>query len=374
MTLKLLHTGDIHIGMKFNRYPDGVREELKEARINILKKLVQQANDENCNIFVVAGDLFDKISNIPKQDIVKVINILDDFQGECVLVLPGNHDYDNGMTSLWTTFKDNITDKIVLLNENRPYDLMDYDVPAIVYPAFCNSKHSSENNLSWIKNIEDKPDGRWHIGVGHGALQGLSPDLENKYFNMTENELDGINLDLWLLGHTHIAYPRVTGATNHRIFNAGTPEPDGMDCKHGGSAWIISVDEEGKVNPKMIETGIFRFYDLEFKVEEEKDFDKIKKELLSEGHPNSLIRLKLQGRIEEDLFEYRKSFYDELRKELKYLDVDDTNLGVIISKDLIENEFTKGSFPYQFLESLSEDDSDEEALQLAYELIMEVKE
>ncbi len=373
MTLKILHTGDIHIGMKFNRYPDDIRQDLKEARFNILDRLVNRANEEKCNIFAIAGDLFDKISKISKQDIVRVIRSLDKFEGQCVLVLPGNHDYDNGMTGLWTTFLDNLSDKILLLNENRAYHLSNYDLDVIIYPAYCNSKHSSENNLSWIREIKEKAEGKLHIGIAHGALQGLSPDLDNRYFNMSEDELNELKLDLWLLGHTHIPYPNAPEVTDHRIYNAGTPEPDGMDCKHGGSAWIISIDDK-KIYSKMIETGIYRFYDLKYKIEDDRDFDNIKKEILSKNPLNSLIRLRLVGRVDEDLLEYRKNFYDEIRKKVKYLYIDDSELGVKISKDLIEREFTKGSFPYQLLENLSTDDSDEEALQLAYELIMEVKE
>jgi len=360
--------------MKFNRYPDEVREDLKDARINVLERLVEVANNEKCNIFAIAGDLFDKISSIPKQDISRIIRILNEFEGECILVLPGNHDYDNGMTSLWTTFKENLTDKIILLNENKSYNLSNYDIEAIIYPAYCNSKHSSENNLSWIKDIEERLDVKWHIGIGHGALQGLSPDIQNKYFNMSENELSGLGFDLWLLGHTHIAYPKAEEVTNHRIFNAGTPEPDGMDCNHGGNAWVITLDENKKIHAIAIETGKFRFYDLEFKVTEEKDFEKIKNQILSGTSTDNLVRLRLNGNIAKDLFENKLNFYDELRKEVKYLEIEDGNLGVKISKEVVENQFTKGSFPYQLLNSLSKDEKDEEALQLAYELIMEVKE
>lgn len=47
--------------------------------------------------------------------------------------------------------------------------------------------------------------------------------------------------------------------------------------------------------------------------------------------------------------------------------VDESNLKPKISNEDIEKEYTKDSFPYQILSKLM--DEDEEALQLAYDLI-----
>lgn len=56
MGLKIFHTSDIHLGMKFASYPE-VQKELSEARLNTLEILVEISNTGVCDIFVVAGDL-----------------------------------------------------------------------------------------------------------------------------------------------------------------------------------------------------------------------------------------------------------------------------------------------------------------------------
>lgn len=371
MSLKLFHTSDLHIGMKFNRYPEDVKGLLVNARIEILEKLVNLANERQCDIFTIAGDLFDKISRIPKKDLMKVIKILDGFSGEVVLIIPGNHDYDNGVTELWEDFQNNITEKVLLLNHNKCYDLSNFDINATIYPAFCDKKHSKENNLQWIKKLDKLPDSKFHIGMAHGALENISPDLENKYFNMSEEELLNLNLDLWLIGHTHIPYPNKNKVKFHKIYNAGTPEPDGMDCNHEGYAWFIELDENKNVTAESVKTGNYKFMDIDYKIEDENDFEKLNIKFNSD---NILARINLNGRIDKKLFENRYDYYNELSKKLVYLDIDDTNLGIKITKEVIEKEFTKNSFPYQFLKGLYEDSQDEEALQLAYELILEVKE
>ena len=59
MGIKIFHTADLHLGMRFAGYPD-IQDELINARYETLEKLVSLANRENCTLFVIAGDLFDR--------------------------------------------------------------------------------------------------------------------------------------------------------------------------------------------------------------------------------------------------------------------------------------------------------------------------
>lgn len=370
MAIKILHTGDLHIGMKFNSYPEHISEQLIEARLDVLDRLVAMANNKQCNILAVAGDLFNKIT-VPKREIEKVIDKLEQFAGDCVLVLPGNHDYDNGMVDLWDAFKKKQSDKILVLNENKAYSLKNFDLDVAVYPAPCNSKQSSENNLGWIKKAQ-KTDEALHIGIAHGALAGLSPDLNQQYYLMSEGELYALSMDLWLLGHTHIPYPNQAVVTQGNIFNAGTPEPDGLDCNHTGFAWLIELDDNKNIKAERLDTGNYRFIDTEDVINDKNSFAEIKNKYLNDKADTTILRLKLKGRIEQDLFREKENIYKEIENSVTYLIIDDSELGVKINGDMIDNEFTVGSFPHQFLKELFQE-SDEEALQIAYEMIQEVK-
>lgn len=368
--IRIFHTADLHIGMKFNSYPEAIRQSLQEARVDVVTNMVEMANKENCNIFVVAGDLFDRINGIDKKTIAKTVSALNEFQGECVLVLPGNHDYDNGMVELWTNFNKEAMDKIIFIKDERPYSLEEYGLKANIYPAPCHSKHSDVNNLGWIK--DEVIDGEYiNIGVGHGAIEGLSPDLDSTYFNMTMDELEGTSLDLWLLGHTHISYPIKENVVDERIYNPGTPEPDGLDCKHEGSAWMIDIDPSKKVRANRVTTGSFRFLDREYEIKDKDDLDGIVEDILK-GNPEAIIaRIKLSGRVDEHVFQYRQEIYQAIDKSIAYLIIDDSHLGIKITTEKIHKEFSDGSFPQELLLDLADD---EDTLQLAYELIMEVKE
>ncbi|SET00811.1 metallophosphoesterase family protein [Anaerobranca gottschalkii] len=359
MEFKIFLTGDNHIGKKWNNYPEEVKRQLKDARIDNLRKLVALANDENCDLFIIAGDLFD-YSKVAKRDIDVVAKILNQFSGTA-LVMPGNHDHYDERTKLWQDFLASKGDNTILLNSWTPFYLDDLDI--YIYPAYCHQKHCEHNVLGWIKREEK---GFLHIGVAHGSLQNLSPDLENKYFQMNEKELEERGLDLWLLGHTHIPYPGEKEVKDRKIFNAGTPEPDGLDCRHPGYAWLITIDEDRKITGKSIETGIYRFYDLEWTICSDFDLDNLKRELLENKPEKKVVRLTLKGRVDKELSDKLLDDLKEIEEKLFYLDIQN-HLNLKITEEDIQREFSENSFPYKMLKTLLEEDED--ALQLAYELI-----
>ncbi|MDY0236413.1 MAG: metallophosphoesterase [Gudongella sp.] len=368
MGIKIFHTGDVHIGMRFNKYPEEISKMLREARIDVIENMIDMANKSSCNIFVIAGDLFDKTTGIDKKTIATVAKHLNKFTGNCIGLLPGNHDFENEMVDLWKTFNNLVDDKLIFLQEERPYSLKDYGLDATIYPAPCHSKHSEVNNLAWIAG-EEIDDTIINIGIAHGSLTGISPDLDNMYFNMDLKELEVIPVDVWLLGHSHIVYPDVLSIDNWKVHNPGTPEPDGMDCKHNGNAWIIDIDKDKNIKSKLVETGKYRFADENYTLSSIEDYSRIYN-LISKHPENIIARIGVSGIVDEDAYKHRQKVFKEIEEKILYLIFEDSDLKIRINKEKIEKEFTQDSFPEQFLFALQED---EEALQMAYEMIMEVK-
>lgn len=368
MGIKIFHTGDVHIGMRFNKYPEDVMNILRQARLDVIERMVDKANANACHIFVIAGDLFDKTTGIDKKTISTVVKYLNKFTGNCVALLPGNHDFENEMVDLWKSFNDLTDDKLIFLQKEKPYSLIDYGLEATIYPAPCHSKHSDVNNLGWISE-QKLDDSIINIGLAHGSLTGISPDLDNMYFNMDLKELEAIPMDLWLLGHSHIVYPDVEAIDNWKVYNAGTPEPDGMDCKHEGNAWIIEVDKDKSIKASRIQTGKHRFIDKRYRLDTIEDYEKIR-DTIGNHSENTIARIEVSGRVDEEVYKHRQEVFKEIEDKLLYLIFEDSDLKIRINKEKIQKEFTQGSFPEQFLLALQEDD---QALQMAYEMIVEVK-
>ncbi|MDO8724603.1 MAG: DNA repair exonuclease [Candidatus Methanoperedens sp.] len=371
MSLKIFLTSDLHLGMKFAGYPK-VQSELTEARFATLENLVQRANHENCNLFVVAGDLFDRVS-IAKSNIIRAAQILSEFQGNLVTVLPGNHDFIiRGQNDLWAIFKESSGDNVKILGDRQIEPLHHYDLDVHLYPAPCEAKHSDENHINWIKELPKNEDVTFHIGVAHGSLEGFSPDFDKEYYPMTVSELNDCKLDIWLIGHTHSQYP-VRPSSQDRIFYPATPEPDGFDCMHDGKAWIIEMDETKRINPSSLTTGTYRFQHGEAELNRSSDVETLLKKYSSNDYKRTLLKLKLKGRLPTEEYKRLPCLKENIEEQLFYIHWDDADIFEKITQDIIDKEFTEGSFPHKLLSSLADDIEDVEALQIAYDLINEVK-
>jgi DNA repair exonuclease SbcCD nuclease subunit len=375
MDLRIFLTADVHLGMKFAGYPE-VQGELSEARFSTFASLVERANAEGCALFVVAGDLFDRTS-VSKETIARAAHSLGEFQGQLAAVLPGNHDYlAHASRSLWTEFVQRMGDNTLLLAEKHPYPIQHYGLDAVLYPAPCDAKHSGRSAIGWVKTAarEKWGAGGFRIGVAHGSLKGLSPGLdEERYFPMSKEELLSCGLDLWLLGHVHSRFPERPDLPD-RVFYPGTPEPDGFDCGHGGSAWILTVKDDRSVEALPLATGKYRFLHHRASLGSAGDVENLKAAFASPEGARTLCKLSLAGRLPRDLFRSVSRLEEEIRKKIFYLHspLDTEALREEIKKEDIEREFSEDSFPYRLLGSLA-DEGDHEALQIAYEMILEAR-
>jgi DNA repair exonuclease SbcCD nuclease subunit len=370
MDLRLLATADLHLGMRFAGYPEA-QSNLAEARFTALERLVEQANVAGCRLFLIAGDLFER-PNLPQREVLRAANMLAEFQGELAAVLPGNHDYFAGESgSLWKSFRERAGDRVLLLDRPQVYDLRHYGLEVLLYPGPCTSRHSPRHALDWIAPQERPDDGLLRIGLAHGSIEGFSPDLEGEYCPMRIPELEALGLDLWIVGHTHRPYPSAPSADS-RLFIPGIPEPDGFDCRHEGSAWLISLTGDRRVRSEQLRTGTYRFRREELDLEPGSDPEQRLAALRTPEAARTLLRLTLKGFLASEQRSALRAELDKLSKELFRLEVDDGELSEWITQERVQAEFSQGSFPHELLTRLIAE-GQPEALQLAYALIQEAR-
>jgi DNA repair exonuclease SbcCD nuclease subunit len=373
MALRILATADLHLGMRFAGYPE-LQARLTEARFAALEKLVALANQRECALLLVAGDLFEKLS-LPQREIQRAAEALKGFEGEAVAILPGNHDYYTGAAgNPWKSFRDKAADRVLLLSEPRAYDLAHYGLAVRLYPGPCTEKHSRQHALGWLvgRSAEDRREeapagGRpLRIGLAHGAVEGYSPDQQGEYYPMRRSELEAAGLDFWVVGHTH----RPQSDPDCCLFIPGTPEPDGFDCEHAGSVLLLEA-EAGRVRAERLETGTFRFQRQSLELAEGQDPAAAFAGFHSPEHADTLLRLALRGLLSAEGLAAVHKELDRLRQAVAWLDADQGELAERITPERVEAEFARGSFSWLLLHRLLEA-GDPEALQQAYALLREV--
>ena len=289
-------------------------------------------------------------------------------------MLPGNHDYIAGDDELWRRFRDSAGDSVLLLDRQKPYPLQHYDLDACLYPGPCTAKHSATNAIGWVREVVRGEAGdatRHRIGVAHGSLEGFSPDMDGRYYPMRPQELVETGVRIWLLGHTHLPFPRTAGARD-TIFCAGTPEPDGFDCTHEGYAWILDVADDGGLKTRAVQTGLLRFVDDTREIRTAAELERMERDYSGAASRNILLRLRLAGRAPREVLSAVGAAGSRMAGTLLHLDLRAEELREEITPDAIDREYPAGSFPHSLLTSLFHDD-DQEALRIAHELLGELR-
>jgi len=372
MEIKIFHTADLHLGMRFAGYPD-VQDELINARHETLENMVEVANQESCTLFVMAGDLFDR-TTLNVKDISMAARTLNEFEGELVIILPGNHDYYTRDSKLWNEFSKHAGDRILILKNPDIYDLNKYHLKIKIYAAPCSAKHSNENMIKWVNSRESNENDSIKIGLAHGSLEGFSPDFNKTYYPMTRKELESSGLDLWLLGHTHLQWPEYPDK-NSRILIPGTPEPDGFDCNHKGSAFIIDLKSSSNMKVQKVSTGKYRFSINQVSLNEDNEITSMKRKYTGDEFGNVVLRLILKGRLRKEELDRVEKAIGLINDNVLLLQTVKDELHESITSDLINSKFTENSFPHQLLSSLLEEKEEIsfKSLQKAYDIIREIR-
>jgi len=367
--IRILHTGDLHLGREYQKQAQEnpeIAKRYKNARMDALNNVINLANENECDYLVIAGDLFD--THTVTAAFVKTVC---DELSKClctILVLPGNHDYCEHDDKLWERFKNYAGDRILTLDECRPVVLSD----AILYPCPCSDRRSENNALAWLKVHTKRDSDLPNIGIAHGAIEGLSYDIEQRYYYMSRNELESLNMDLWLIGHTHVPYPSDEQITGHRIFNAGTHQQTDIADNSEGSVFLIELDDNKKVSAKRIHTGVIRFARTNHTLAHGESIANLLEGLKRE-YPaaTTSLRLFLDGVALAEDYERRCELYEAAGESFLRLEVIDRDLQKEITEEMIDAETLEGSLENQLLKRYL---NNPELLNLAYGLIRECKE
>jgi DNA repair exonuclease SbcCD nuclease subunit len=368
MSLRILHTADNHIGISFAQYPDLVRDRLLEERFSALERLVATANQRDAHFLVVAGDLFDK-QTVTKGQIERAVGMLAKFQGEHVLVLAGNHDYYEGAENkLWRWFRNACEGTCVLpLIEPTTKDFEGDDFRVRFYACPCPSKHSKEHTIGWVGDT-DKESEVIHVGIAHGNVEGLGLDAEQRYFNMSEEDMRAAGVHTWLLGHIHVPAP-APGTTGRPLyFMPGIHTPDSVKCNHPGHAWWIELEANGSCRHEQLSFGGVRFARLKRELRGASEIESLRRECSVLDGPNTVLDLQLSGRLKNEEMADLRNLLKELKAE--FLDMkSDMDIAEVLDAAAISAKFPDGTLPHALLHGLLADDSHAGDAHLALEII-----
>lgn len=308
MTVKILHTGDLHLGAKFT----GLGEKGKEQRLQLLKtfeNVVNLAIEEKVHLFLLAGDLFD--SNYPsRRTLDRVLHLFGVLREANIPVclIPGTHDcYD--ATSIYRRFNfQKATPNLTIFTDKITSKVFE-KLNLTVYGRALTAKVVKESPL---KGLSLQKDTALHIAMVHGSLE-IPGKVERDGATFTSQEIGKSKMNYIAMGHWH-SYGDYSVRQTKACY-CGSPEAIDVDQKGSGNVLLVTIKPDGSVKVEPRRVGLRNYEVMCINVDAITSIGEILGAIKAKADLNLILGVKLQGLCGFDL----EIDIQELEQELEPL-------------------------------------------------------
>ena len=337
--IKILHSADWHLDA-----PLLGKEELKKTLASVPGKLAALCKDENCDLVLLSGDLFD---GAPSADSVAALKKALAQMEVPVFITPGNHDFA-APGSIWLTevWPENVT----VFTENQVKSLVLEGLDCTIYGAAFTSMDCP----ALLEGFRASHTTRYGIGIFHG-----DPTMVSSPYNpITQTQIRQSGLDYLALGHIHKAGSLLCGDT--LCLWPGCPM--GKDYGEPGEkgAYIITLDHS--VSSKFVPLDTPRFYDLTLTVKG--SAQEVLEKILPPAGSMDYYRITLTGESEKlDIPLLFGAF-----SHIPHLELVDTTVAPVDVWKALGTDTLEGQFFGMMKEAMDATPDEKEVLLLAAEL------
>ena len=286
MGLKILHSADWHLDSPFSSFPEEQRAFLRREQARIPGVAAEICLRENCDLVLLAGDIFD---GIPGKDAVEKLKEALTACAVPVFIAPGNHDC-LGAGSPW-------------LEESWPENVYIFSEPgAVLLPNLdCRVYGAGYESMDCPALLEDfraEGEERYHLMVLHG-----DPVATNSpYCPITAAQVKQSGLDYLALGHIHRAGSIQAGDT--LCAWPGCPMGRGWDETGEKGMYVVTLEETAEI--RKIDLDFPRFYRKELDIGT--DAAEALDAWLPAGGNDHFYQIDLTGSASVDLQELKSRF------------------------------------------------------------------
>ena len=324
--IKVLHTGDIHLGYGFDGDYEYIRTRRKELR-ETFSYIIELCRQESVDVMLIAGDLFH--NDCPDEELVSfVIQELKKIEDVIVMIAPGNHDY---------YIEGSYYDRINTLCNNvfvfdGDMDYYEFNIKNQVVRIYGAGFRSGIVRESLMKQRIIPKDISISLGVFHGTISGQ--ENKNNYNPISVKQIESNNFDYLALGHIH----KQTNVLNAGMSNyAYCGCPEGLSFGTQGTKGVyIGMVYNGYADMKYVPTSK-RIYDeikinINSLINEDnnsyKDFyidykyivkyiENVMKEKYEEDYIENIYRIVIEWSISSDIKE--SISVEKIKRELDYI-------------------------------------------------------
>lgn len=201
VALKVLHTADWHLGKRFVNFAEADRPKLTRARLDVIDRILNVAEQSTVDAVLCAGDLFDE----PNPEAMWWEGLAEKlskrrWEGRPVVLLPGNHDplTETSVYHASHRFRSMLPDWVHVVDRDD-FELAIGD-DAILVARPCRRQSGQDDNAMLLPVREDG-DERIRIGMVHGSTFDMPGYQTN--FPLAKDAAVQRGLDYLAIGDTH---------------------------------------------------------------------------------------------------------------------------------------------------------------------------
>lgn len=284
--MKIIHTGDIHIGSALKNLPADKARLRKAELLGGFLKLCAYAKESGVSAVLIAGDLFDE-NAIAIHIKREVLGAIERAKPVAFYYVSGNHDdeFDVG---------ENLPENLYVFSKNHAFE--SYALGEGVTVTGMDTKNFSQNAFSSLFLLPEN----FNILLLHGDIYG-SQTRENIPLALLANK----NIDYLALGHIHqptLEALRLDGRGKYRY--CGCLEGRGFDELGERGFFLIEIQNKKIVAEKFLSFATRKLLEVRVDVSSCKSYFEVENAALSAlggVSEKDIVKLILCGRCEPSL-------------------------------------------------------------------------
>ena len=327
MTLKLAHISDVHLGAKFSYLGDKAEEHRNNLK-NTMRLCVDKAIENEVDLFIVAGDIFDQ----PFPSKLNQLFVLEQIkrliaQNIYVAIISGNHDR-NELGSVFnhspiTQFRDV---KFRLFNNEKQEAWLIGELATCIVASGCQRQKSK--NSPYQRLVRDER-AKFNVGIFHGSADVRNqPDNYPIYLkDLYASKFDYIALGDW---HNQLDLSREVP-----IMYSGSPEIVDSDQDKAGYMIVATLVEGQKAKLESVRVGSRSILAMQIDLTQLKSLQGVLEFFKTKSDKSAILNLKLTGfrNIDSDI--HREDLLNGLSELFYHVNIADETKFVISEKEMM---------------------------------------
>lgn len=358
--IKVLHCADLHFDTPFKELSKEVSDTSKNELLEVFKNIIDLAIDENIEVLLIAGDVFDNLT-VNKNTLFFISDQIRRINNIKVFISPGNHDPYNEK-SFYNMI--NWPENVYIFKGDMEFKEVK-ELNLIVWGAGFRNNYENETLLRGVNVDNDKI----NIMILHGEIASTSS--KNEYNPIYINDIYNSNIDYIALGHRHkFSGILKEGMTTYAY--SGCPQGRGFD-EEGEKGVIIGEVYRGGTDLRFFPVCKRKYVTKEINITGSNNYDevifKILSDLSDEEINKNFYKIILKGELKEHFNLKENLLIEKLKNKFYYIKIINNTSIEINLEELSKDYSIKGKFIAKILEKLKDaSDDNKEILKLALKI------